>query len=119
MYSFLTADIELKNVFGEVHLNLITSVLDYHYILEYVKLMVKSLYTNFKTSIITSEFRALFIPVGCGVLQGDCHSPLLFNMYFNTLVQRIKTEKYNEFEISLQILNPIRWFQFADDIAVI
>ena len=61
--------LDLKNAFGKVHHNLITSVLDYHHIPEHVKLIIKSLYTDFKTSIITSEFRTPFIPVRRGVLQ--------------------------------------------------
>ena len=111
--------LDLKNAFGEVHRNLITSVLDYHHIPEHVKLIIKSLYTDFKTSIITSEFRTPFIPVRRGVLQGDCLSPLLFNMCFNTFIQHIKTDKYRQFGFSLQFLNPVHWFQFSDDAAVI
>ena len=111
--------LDLKNAFGEVHHNLITSVLDYHHIPEHVKLIIKSLYTDFKTSIITSEFRTPFIPVRRGVLQGNCLSPLLFNMCFNTFIQHIKTDKYRQFGFSLQFLNPVHWFQFADDAAVI
>ncbi|CAB3982987.1 Hypothetical predicted protein [Paramuricea clavata] len=110
--------LDLKNAFGEVHHNLITSVLDYHHIPQHVKLIIKSLYTDFQTSIITSEFRTPFIPVR-GVFQGDCLSPLLFNMCFNTFIQHIKTDKYRQFGFSLQFLNPIHWFQFANDAAVI
>ena len=40
-------------------------------------------------------------------------------MCFNTFIQHIKTDKYRQFVFSLQFLNPIRWFQFADDAAVI
>ncbi len=105
--SLVISLLDLKNAFGEVHHNLITSVLDYHHIPEHVKLIIKSLYTDFKTSIITSEFRTPFIPVGRGVLQGDCLSPLLFNMCFNTFIQHIKTEKYRQFGFSFQFLNPI------------
>ena len=111
--------LDLKNAFGEVHHNLITSVLDYHHIPEHVKLIIKSLYTDFKTSIITSEFRTPFIPVRRGVLQGGCLSPLLFNMCFNTFIQHIKTDKHRQFGFSLKFLNPVHWFQFADDAAVI
>ena len=111
--------LDLKNAFGEVHHNLISSILDYHHIPGHIKLIVESLYTDFKTSIITAEFRTPFIPVGRGVLQGDCLSPLLFNMCFNTFIQHIKAEKYRQFGFSFQFLNPIHWFQFADDAAVI
>ena len=78
---------DLKNAFGEVHHNLITSVLDYHHIPEHIKLITKDLYTDFKTSILTSSLQTPFIPARRGVLQGDCLSPLLFNMCFNTFVQ--------------------------------
>ena len=63
--------LDLKNAFGEVHHNLIQSVLDYHHIPEHTKFIIKSLYTDFKTSIITSGFRTPFISVGRSVLQGD------------------------------------------------
>ena len=95
--SVVIALLDLKNAFGEVHHNLIQSVLDYHHIPDHVKLVIKSLYTNFQTSIVTSEFQTPFISVGRGVLQGDCLSPLLFNMCFNTFIQHIKAEKYRQF----------------------
>lgn len=111
--------LNLKNAFGEVHHNLIQTVLDYHHIPDHMKNLVHSLYTDFKTSIITSEFSTPFVRVGRGVLQGDCLSPLLFNMCFNTFIQHIKADKYRQFGFSLKFLNPIHWFQFADDAAVI
>jgi hypothetical protein len=111
--------LDLKNAFGEVHHNLIQSVLDYHHIPEHIQFVIKSLYTEFQTSIITSEFRTPFISVGRGVLQGDCLSHLLFNMCFNTFIQHIKAEKYRQFDFYFKLLNPIHWFQFADDATVI
>ena len=69
--------------------------------------------------MITSEFRTPFITVGRGVLQADCLSPLLFNMCFNTFIQHIKADKYRQFGFMFNFLNPIHWFQFADDAAVI
>jgi hypothetical protein len=53
--------LDLKNAFGEDHHNLIQSVLDYHHIPEHIKFVIKSLYTDFQTSIITSEFRTHFL----------------------------------------------------------
>ena len=86
--------LDLKNAFGEVHHNLIQTALDYHHIPDHIKSLVKSLYTDFKTSILTNEFRTPFISVGRGVLQGDFLSPLLFNLCFNTFLQHIKSGKY-------------------------
>ena len=111
--------LDLKNAFGEIHHNLIQSVLDYHHIPDHIKIVIKSLYTDFQTSIITSKFHTPFITVGRGVLQGDCLSPLLFNMCFNTFIQHINADKYRQFGFSFKMLNPLHWFQFADDAAVI
>ena len=66
--------LDLKNAFAEVHHNLIQTALDYHHIPDHIKSLVKSLYTDFKTSILTNEFRTPF-SVHRGVLQGDCLSP--------------------------------------------
>ena len=45
-------------------------------------------------------------------------------MCFNTFVQYIRQEKYNEFGFSSHdendcIYNPVNWFQFADDDATV
>ena len=122
--SLIITLLDLKNAFGEVHHNLIYEVLDYHYIPDHVKNLIRSLYTDFQTSIITEEFSTPFITVGRGVLQGDCLSPLLFNMTFNTFIQHIKSQKYRQLGFWNTIengitLNPLHWFQFADDAAVI
>ena len=87
---------DLKNAFGEVPPNLIYEVLKYHHIPEHVENLIKDLYTDFQTSIITEQFHTPFINVGRGVLQGDCLSPLLFNMTFNTFIQHIKSEKFRQ-----------------------
>ena len=111
--SFVITLLDLKNAFGEMHHNLIPSVLEYHHIPDHIKNLVKSLYSDFKTSIITSEFSTPIIPVGRGVLR-DC---------FNTFIQHIKTNKCRQLGFSLKnndlLLHPKHWFQFADDAAVI
>ena len=122
--SLIVTLLDLKNAFGEVHHNLIYEVLDYHHIPDHIKNLVSCLYTDFQTSIITEQFNTPFIAVSRGVLQGDCLSPLLFNMSFNTFIQHIKSEKYRQlgfwkFSENGIPLNPIHWFQFADDAAVI
>ena len=40
-------------------------------------------------------------------------------MCFNTFIQHIKAEEYRQFSFSFKLLNPIHWFQFADDAALI
>ena len=103
----------LKKAFGEVRHNLIQTALDYHHIPYHIKSLVKSLYNNtdFKTSILTNEFRTPFVSVGRGVLQGDCLSPLTFKLCFNTFLQHIKSEKYHQFGFSLKFSHPlpVRW----------
>ena len=40
-------------------------------------------------------------------------------MCFNTFIQHIKADKYRQFGFMFNFLNPIHWFQFADDADVI
>ena len=95
--SLIITLLDLKNAFGEVHHKLIHEVLEYHHIPDHIKNIIRNLYTDFQTSIITEQFNTPFITVNRGVLQGDCLSPLLFNMAFNTFIQHIKSEKYSQF----------------------
>ena len=116
--------IDLKNAFGEVHHNLITEVLIHHHVPSSIQTLLSSLYDNFETSVTTDNVITPAIPVGRGVLQGDCLSPLLFNMCFNTFIQVIRQEKYKQLGFSShgatdRLFNPIHWFQFADDAAVV
>ena len=117
--SLVVTLLDLKNAFGEVHHNLIQSVLGYHHKPDHIQMMIKSLYTNFKTSIIASDFSTSFIQVGHVVLQGDCLSLVVFNLCFNTFVHHIKSDKYQQFGFSYKLCNPVDWFQFADNTAVI
>ena len=116
--------LDLNNAFGEVHHNLIKAVLNHHHVPPTIQALVSNLYDNFQTSIITDNFISPAIPVGRGVLQGDCLSPLLFNMCFNTFIQFIKQEKYKQLGSSThdatdRLFKLINWFQFDDDAAVV
>ena len=116
--------LDLKNAFGEAHHNLISEVLCYHHVPQQAQASIFSLYENFHTSIITDEHTTPAIPVRIGVLQGDCLSPLLFNMCFNTFTQNVRQEKYKQFGFSPHdendgLYNPIHWFQYTDDAAVV
>ena len=122
--SVVIALLDLKNAFGEVHHNLISEVLCYHHVPQQAQALIFSLYENFHTSIVTDEYTTPAIPVRIGALQGDCLSPLLFNMCFNTFIQYIRQEKYRQFGFSPhdendRLYNPIHWFQFTDDAAVV
>ena len=110
--------LDLKNAFGQVHHNLLHEALNYHHVPDNRQALVQSLYTDFNTSIITSEFNTPFIRVGRCVLQGDCLSPLLFNMCFNTFIQHIKEGRFLQFRFCEKLV-PVHWFQFGDDAAVI
>ena len=111
--------LDLKNAFGEVHHSLLPEVLKYHHVPTHIQLLIRSLYSNFQTSIITSSFQTPYIAVGRGVLQGDCLSPLTFNLCFNTFIRYISAKKLKQFGFAISPIHPIYWFQFADDAAVI
>jgi hypothetical protein len=77
-------------------------------------------YEDFHISIASKDFITHSIKVGRGVLQGDCLSPLLFNLCINTLVNTVKNEKLNCFGYTYDFLfQPRNWFQFADDTAIV
>ena len=111
--------IDLRNAFGEVHHSLLNKVLEYHHVPIEVKSLIQNMYKDFHISVGTKRFITDRIKVERGVLQGDCLSPLLFNMCFNTLIQTIRQKKINclgyAFDYTLQ---PRHWFQFADDTAI-
>ena len=100
--------------------NLIQSVLKYHNIPDEICDIVNNLYSDFHLAIITNEFVCDFIKVRKGVLQGDCFSPLCFNMIINTFIQSIQEEQYTIFGFKINNgFTPRNWFQFADDAAAI
>ena len=122
--SVLITLLDLKNAFGEVHHNLIRSILAYHHIPDSIQSLIANLYTDFHSYSISGSFLTLAIPINHGVLKGDCLSPLIFNLCFNTFIQFIKQEKYKQFGFSPhdendRLFHPIHWFQFADDAAVV
>ena len=85
--------IGLKNAFGEVHHNLIKSILKIHHIPDQITSMIENLYTDYGISILTKDFITAPIPAERDVLQGDCLSPLLFNLCVNSLINTIKDER--------------------------
>ena len=52
---------DLRNPFGEVHHNLIETILEYHHGDQQVRDIVKLIYRDFYTSIITNAFTSDFV----------------------------------------------------------
>ena len=68
--------------------------------------------------MLTDGFVTDFIHMEKGVLQGDCFSPLMFNLFINTFIQSVKHEQYEQFGYKfMRYLTPRHWYQFADDAA--
>ena len=64
------------------------------YDVDFAEPLISSLYGSFQTAVVTDHYSTPAIPVRRVVLQGDCRSPLLFIMRFNTLIKFIHQEKY-------------------------
>ena len=85
--------LDLKNAFGEVDHRLLIKVLEFHYIPEEIKTLIRDYYNNYHVIIGTDNFTTDQINIKKGVLQGDCLSPLLVNMVINTLIKSIDEER--------------------------
>ena len=54
------------------------------------------------------------------IMQGDCHSPLLFNMIFNTFITSIRSQEFEQLGYKYaQHLSPRHWYHYADDAAIV
>ena len=112
--------LDLKNAFGEVHHSLIIEILKYHHMPNEVQNMISDLYGNFTTRIACKVYITDPILVERGVLQGDCLSPLLFNLVFNSFIQTIKSDEFKQLSYRYtKLLTPKNWLQFADDATAI
>ena len=47
--------------------------------------------------MLTDGFVSNFVCVEKCVLQGDCFSPLMFNLIINTFIQSVKHKQYKQF----------------------
>ena len=65
--------------------NQILEVLQYHHIPLHTQTIIRDLYSNFCTSLVTASFPTPFTEVSRDVLQWECLSPLTFTLCFNTL----------------------------------
>ena len=85
--------IDLKNAFGEVQYQFLQKTLSFHNMPDSVIDLVICAYGEFYLSITMKSFFTNPIKVDRGALQGDCLSPLLFNLCINTLVNTVKNGK--------------------------
>ena len=112
--------LDLKNAFGEVSHDLLRMTLKFHHVPEEIISLINEFYTDYHVSVGTKSFVTDPIAVERGVLQGDCLSPILFNLCFNTLLRTIDEERIRLIGYYFnECLTPRHWFQFADDTAVI
>ena len=117
--SLVVTLLDLKNAFGEVHHNLIPLVLDYHHVPSELIECIMSLYKDFATTVVRLIYNVIPTYWERGVLEGDCLSPLIFNLLINTFIQYVRQERFSQLGYSLSKLpRPIHWFQFADDAAI-
>ena len=113
--------LDLRNAFGETHHHLIDFVSEHHHVPEDIREIVKNLYCCFKISILTEDFVTDFVHMEQkGVLQGDCFSPLMFNLIINTFIRYFKHEQYEQFGYKfMRYLTSRHWYQFTDNTNVI
>ena len=113
--------LDLKNAFREVSHSLIPTVLQFHHIPREMQNIICEVYSGFSTSIATKTFVTSPLQVEKGVLQGDCLSPLLFNMLFNTFIQKLtKSKEFDQLNYRYDnIIQPRNWFRFVDDAAAV
>ena len=61
--------------------------------------------------MLTDGLVSNFVCVEKGVLQGDCFSPLMFNLIINTFIQFVKHKQYKQVGYKfMRCLTPWHWY---------
>ena len=79
------------------------------------------IYKDFASTIATDSFTTQFLHIKKDLLQGDCLSPLVFNLIINTFIQFVSQKQFFQPSYSLtNLIYPTKnWFQFTDDATVV
>ena len=112
--------LNIKNAFGEVNHNVLTKSLKIHHVPAEKIQLITTLYSDYDTSILTDSVMTSPIKIQRGILQWDSLSPLLFSLIVNTLINTVKSKKFECMgDIYKGCLTPKHWFQFADDTTIV
>ena len=102
--------LDLKNAFGEVHHNVIQFVLCYHHIPGHIKILTST--RTLKRQLSHPNLTPLLF-----MLVAESCKVIVY--CFLDFIQHKKSNKYRQFGFPSTFLNPLHWFQLADDAAVI
>ena len=120
--SIIITLLDLKNAFGEISHNLISSALLHHHVPEQFIGIISNIYRLSQISVSVGKELTPLISVRRGVLQGDPISPLFFNVCFNLLTKTITQPKFAQLGyIWGPNVDPFTssCLQFADDTVLI
>ena len=83
--------IGLRNAFGSISHKLLLDMLPHIKAPEEFSLYISNLYSNINIStyiyLYTKDWSTPLLKVHSGILQGDTHSPILFLLAFNPIIQ--------------------------------
>ena len=85
-----------------------------------VRLIDSNLYQDFCMTVVTDSYSTRILHVGKGVLQGDCLSPLLFNLLGQQLYPIYTIRKL--YSIGLYLIKTLNFktlVPYADDAIVV
>ena len=77
---------------------LLLKLLQCHYMTDVIKVLITDCYKSYAITVGTGTYISDSLIVSKGILQGDCLSPLLFNIVINTFIKTIDEERIRRME---------------------
>ena len=109
--------LDLRNAFGSVPHDVIQFMMQHIGLPTHLCEIVKDLYTDASTTVVSNRAETKAINIGAGVKQGDPLSPMLFNIALEYLIRTVKQKHpksgLNVHDKQLSIM------AYADDLALI